>query len=304
MNKALAGAAFALCLCGGEAAAATTCQFETSGLTMTLLGDCTTDATIVVPDGMTLDGANHTITAVDPPGDHFRGAVVLNGGESASVINTRITVSNLANVCDAGGDRLRGIMLERAGGLISGNVVIGLNQGPSGCQEGNAIEVRNFTDAIARHVEIAHNQIDAYQKSGIVTNGAVDASIHHNKVGASATQANLAANAVQVGFGARATVEHNQIDGNSWAGADAAATAVLLFEAAANTVVAQNNLGGNADIGIYVEANSVIVDNNRVYESGPDGFYDVGIGNYGVNNVITNNKVRGYDVEYEDLTSP
>ena len=34
---------------------------------MTLNGDCTTDATILVPNGFTLDGAGNTITAVDPP---------------------------------------------------------------------------------------------------------------------------------------------------------------------------------------------------------------------------------------------
>ncbi|MGH9877475.1 MAG: right-handed parallel beta-helix repeat-containing protein, partial [Nitrososphaerales archaeon] len=69
-----------------------------------------TDATITIPDGYTLDGAGHTITAVDPPSGHFLGAVVANAGATAHVKNLHITTSALLDVCDAGADRLRGIM--------------------------------------------------------------------------------------------------------------------------------------------------------------------------------------------------
>jgi hypothetical protein len=135
-----------------------------------------------------------------------------------------------------------------------------------------------------------------------VANGEVDAAITHNKVGASATQANLAANGIQIGFGAKGIVMHNSGAGNSWAGPDAAATAILLFDAAAQTIVRQNNLmDGNADVGIYIQADGVTVDNNRVFESGPDGFYDIGIGDYGTSgsNSVTNNKARGYQVPFD-----
>lgn len=86
---------------------ATPCTFTTVGETMTLNGDCTTDSTIVIPDGFTLDGAGHTITAVDPVAGHFLGAVVRNGGARAAVTNLSVTASGLINVCDAGADRLR-----------------------------------------------------------------------------------------------------------------------------------------------------------------------------------------------------
>ena len=42
---------------GGGANAATTCTFTTDFTTIILDADCTTDATIFVPDGFTLDGA-------------------------------------------------------------------------------------------------------------------------------------------------------------------------------------------------------------------------------------------------------
>jgi hypothetical protein len=277
---------------------------------MTLHGDCTTDSTLLVPDGMTLDGNGYTITAVDPVGGHFLGAVIRNAGASASVVNLVVTTLNLANVCDPNAPvdtRLRGIMFEGASGRIAGNTVMNINQGPSGCQEGNAIEIRNApfdgTHPNTQTVEIEHNDVLAYQKTGIVANGDVSVTIRHNKIGASATQANLAANSVQIGFGAIGIVENNQIAGNSWCCADAAATAVLLFDAGAGTSVRHNNImEGNADVGIYILADDVVVENNRVFETGADGSYDVGVGNYGLGNTVYNNKVRGYAVPAEGDT--
>ena len=286
------------------ARAATTCTFTTSGSTMTLDADCTTDSTITIPDGFTLDGAGHMITAVDPPSGHFVGAVVQNGGATAHVKNLTVTASGLADVCDAGAARLRGIMFEGASGSITKSDVIGINQGASGCQEGNAIEVRNApfdgTHPNTQTVEIAHNNVQSYQKTGILANGDVNVNIHHNVVGGSATQANLAANSIQLGFGAIGSVTQNHIDGNSWCCPDAAATAVLLFDAQ-GAVVSQNNIGGNADVGIYIASDGATVDNNRVFETGPDGFYDIGVGDYGANNSVTNNKVRGYSLAYDGV---
>ncbi len=93
--------------------ATTDCTFTTVGTTMTLNADCTTDATILIADGYTLEGTGHTITAVDPNGNHFKGAVVKNGGTIANVKNLAITTNDLSNVCDNGDDRF-GIMFDGA----------------------------------------------------------------------------------------------------------------------------------------------------------------------------------------------
>lgn len=214
------------------------------------------------------------------------------------MISVTITGQNLKNVCDGGTARLRGIMLDGASGVISGNVVVNINQGASGCQEGNAIEVRSCDGAGPVTAEISHNTISSWQKTGIVANCQVTAWVHHNTVNASATQANLAANSIQIGFGAGATVEHNQVAGNSWTTNQFwASSAILLYQAAPGTVVRHNNLmDGNADVGIWIESSGVTVDNNRVFESGPDGYYDIGIGNWGTSNSVANNKVRGYSL--------
>lgn len=290
-----------------RADAATTCTFTTAGTIMVLEADCTTDETIAIPDGFTLDGNGNTITATDPPGGHFLGAVVRNAGASASVYNLTITTLALANVCDPAtpDTRLRGILFDGASGVISGNTVTNINQGASGCQEGNAIEVRNApfdgTHPNTMFVEISHNLVSAWQKTGIVANGDVQVTIAHNAIGPSATQANLAANSIQLGFGATGLVEHNHIAGNSWCCTNFAATAVLLFESDGAVVRWNNIMEGNADVGIYVFGDGVTVNNNRVFEAGEDGLYDIGIGNYGLDNEVTNNKVRGFATAYDGV---
>lgn len=300
------------------AQAATTCTFTTVGTTMYLDGDCTTDETLFVPDGNTLDGQGFTITAMDPVADHFRGAVVKNSGTTAYVTSLGVTASGLANVCDGGDDRLRGIMLEGASGSITHSNVYGINQGASGCQEGNAIEVRSapFDDTATGlyPVEIAHNNVTDYQKTGIVCNGDVDCNIHHNQVGASATQANLAANTIQLGFGALGSVSHNQVDGNQWCGpSDFVATAILLFSTGNGVNVSLNNIGGNSDVGIYAFSNMTTIWNNRVFDDASiadcnvNG-YDIGIGDYDVflsgadDNTVSNNKVMGFDTPYDGVS--
>ena len=281
-----------------------------SDMTIKLTEDLVVTETFLIPDGYTLDGKGHTITAMDPPGGHFTGAVVMNEGSVAHVKNLTVTASNLANVCDAGGDRLRGIMLEGASGSIEHCTVTGINQGPSGCQEGNAIEVRNEpfdgTHPATVKVKIEHNKIYDYQKTGIVCNGDVDAEVKKNTIGASATQENLAANSVQFGYGATGSVEDNKIDGNQWMGtSDWAATAVLIY-LADGVKVNKNKIKGNSDIGVYFYGNDGKVEKNKIEDEGPDhpnSGYDIGLGDYGENNKISKNKIKGFDTPLDALVT-
>lgn len=209
------------------------CQFATSGTTMTLLADCVTDHTIKVPNGWTLDGDGHTITGVDPEGDHFVGAVVANGGAVAHVTDLTVTVDGLADVCDADAARLRGILFDGAAGSITNNRAIGINQGASGCQEGNGIEVRNApfnTAGPDLAVTISGNVVTEYQKTGIVANGSVVATILNNTVTGAGPIGYIAQNGVQVGFGGAGLVKGNTISGNSYTGPDLAC-GILFFDA-------------------------------------------------------------------------
>lgn len=289
------------------------CTFTTVGTTMRLDADCSTSTTIMIPDGFTLDGGHHTITAVDPGvGSPFQGGVLRNAGTTAHVVFVDVRAQGLAVSCKAGNARLRGILFDGASGSIMHSSVIGVHQAGSGCQEGNAVEVRNFDGAPTAVVEIAHNTIDAYQKTGIVCNGDAICDIHHNDVGASATQAALAANAVQFGFGATGNLSLNRIAGNSWCQpSDWAATAVLLYDTGPGLVVQSNRIAGNSDVGIYAFSDGATIAKNFVSDVGPDcnAFgYDYGIGDWGTSypsasNSLTKNQVSGFDTPY-DPASP
>lgn len=214
----------------------TTCVFNTVGTTMTLTGSCTTDATIFVPNGFTLDGAGFTITAIDPPGGHFLGAVIKNdGGTTAHVKNVKVMTSGLANVCDGGADRLRGILFESAGGSIVNTQVVNVNQGQSGCQEGNGIEVRNlpFDDTTDNDVlvEIRDNTVMGYQKNGITANGSVFATVTDNTVIGAGPIDYIAQNGIQIGFGARAVVSGNVVLRNDYTPTSFVACGILYFQA-------------------------------------------------------------------------
>lgn len=254
-----------------------------------------------------MNGKDHTITAVDPAGGHFVGAVVKNQGTIAHVKNLKIATNNLANVCDAGADRLRGIMFEGASGSIMHNTILSLNQPASGCQEGNGIEVRNApfdgTHPNTVTVEIGHNVVTNYQKTGILSNGDVSVDINHNKISSTATP-QLAANSIQLGFGATGIIQNNKIDGNQWCGpSDFAASAILIFEAHGVQIL-KNTIGGNSDLAIWLEGNDAIVEKNKAFDSVAiadcNQFdYDIGIGNYGTNNSINKNTVSGFDLPFD-----
>src|SRR6187551_844373 len=99
MRRAWPVAVLMLLTVTGSARAADGCLFIESGLTWTLDADCTVDGSLVIPDGVTLDGAQHTIMAVDPRNGAFRGGIIVAGGATANVTNTTISALMLANVC-------------------------------------------------------------------------------------------------------------------------------------------------------------------------------------------------------------
>jgi hypothetical protein len=241
-------------------AALGTCPVSVTGtnpIEYTLLEDCVTDHTIHVPNvaalGTTFNGNGHSITGVDPTAAplHFLGAVLQAdaGGGPMTVKNLTVTVSNLADACDDGADRLRGILFDSVAGTIKDNTVTDVEQGAggqSGCQEGNAIEVRNapFSKGGSdKLVTISGNVTTDYQKTGIVANGSVNAKITGNVVKGDGPIGYIAQNGIQVGFGATANVMSNTASGNFYTGPDVAC-GLLLFDAD-GVKASKNNLFNN-----------------------------------------------------------
>jgi len=239
--------------------ATTTCTFTNQGSSMKLNASCWTDASIVIPNGKTLDGRGFTITGVDPAGDHFKGAVILNGGGSASVKNLKVTVSGLIDICDGGADRLRGIMFEGASGSITDSSITGINQGASGCQEGNAVEVRNFgANAATSRVTISGNTITGYQKTGIVANGNVEVHASDNVVDGGGPVGYIARNGIQFGFGGSGSAKRNTVSGNSYTGTSTVSGGILVVggpgyggDFCVGVQIVQNTVTGN-DVGVYL----------------------------------------------------
>lgn len=114
------------------------CVFTFIGSTMALQGDCTTDTTITVPDGFTLDGQHYTITAINPTSSHFVGGVIENGGAVAHVKHVIIETQGLTNVCDAGENRLQGILFDGAQGASSTTPFLTFTKEPAAARKATA----------------------------------------------------------------------------------------------------------------------------------------------------------------------
>lgn len=210
------------------------CPVSDDGSTLTLLADCTTDHTLLVPNGYTFDGNGHTITAIDPGAGHFLGAILANAGTTANVRHVTLTTSGLMDACDGGAGALRGILLDGASGSISNNTVQRLEQGAdgqSGCQEGNAIDVRNTAGTGQPSVTISGNTVSGYQKTGILATGSVAASITNNTVTGDGAIAYIAQNGIQISDGATATLTANTVSANNYTPPKVTACGLLLFKA-------------------------------------------------------------------------
>lgn len=292
----------------------TACSFTMVETTMFLDGSCTTTETIYIPDGYTLHGNDFAITAVDPPGGHFMGAVIQNEGAFASVTKLTVTASGLADVCDVGDNRLRGIMFDGASGKISHSAVLGINQGSSRCHEGNAIEIRNApydgTHPDTKTVDIQRVHIYDYQNTGIVVNGDVTAIIRSSRIGQAFDDEYLPANSVQFGFGSSGSLNHNAIAGNSLDGpAKSFGTAILIY-LAEDIVIKKNNVGGaDTDIGILAAWSGIIdIRENNIWSNGDkaNGPYSFALWLYentGYRSYATNDIVGWADKLVEDNLS-
>jgi len=319
-NKFIFIAVMAAVMLISAGAASAACTFTNSKNTMLLNGSCTTTTSIVVPDGKTLDGRGFTITGLDPVAGHFKGGVIINGGGSASVTNVKVTVSGLADVCDAGADRLRGILLDGASGSITRNTVTNINQGPSGCQEGNAIEVRNFgSNPATSRATVDGNTLTGYQKTGVVANGNVDVSVTNNFVDGLGPVGYNARNGIQFGFGGTGSARGNTVNGNSYTGASDVSGGILGAggpgyggDFCVNIQIDKNDLDGN-DVGVYLSqyeadftppstmTNIKVVNNTITNNALSNGYiYQAGVSDVGNNDKIINNTISGigYDPTY------
>jgi len=257
----------------GTAFSATDCTWSPGPEGQMILdADCSTDTSLGLMAG-TWDLDGHSVTAMDPPGDHFRGGILEALEDGVHVMNGVVATDGLANACDGGEDRLRGIYYTGVGGSITDMEILWINQGPSGCQEGNAIEFRNMDSDEYVTATVENVYVEGYQKNGITFNGNVYAQLRESSVIGGGMLPNIAQNGVQFGYGAFGLVQECLVDGNWYTGSDWTSSGILVFETDGVTV--RNNEVRENQCGIVLEAwgwfddsaDGNVVRANRVLES-------------------------------------
>jgi hypothetical protein len=308
------------------------CEYRLEQQTLTAQADCITDTPLFIPDGHMLDGAERTLTAVDPVGGHFTGAILRNRGPQADVSRLKLRARGLlkSGPCDGGDDRLRGILLQEASGSVTDSEVLDIRRNqpggsdpegvPRGCQEGHAIEVRNPNATTTREVQVLRNQISGYQKVGVVIIGKVTATVSNNVLNGGGPVGHIARNGIQLSDGATGRVEENQVSGHSYTGADVA-TGILVMggpyynQALSREGVIEGNTLMNNDIGIYLSQADAdgngpatptrirVVGNTLSHDAVTNGYvFQAAISDFGGGNIISANAISGPG--YDPATQP
>ncbi|WP_404367513.1 right-handed parallel beta-helix repeat-containing protein [Corallococcus coralloides] len=305
----------------------TACAITLSPGQVTLREDCVVQSAVFIPDGFTFNGGGHTLTASEAgAGDHYKGAVLRNRGAVANVRDVTVTARGLSDVCDGDADRLRGILLEGAGGTIEDTVVEDLNQADNigGCQEGFAIDVRNLApDAAQVAVTLRNNRLTGYQKAGVVVLGRVAATVEDNDIDGLGPTDRIARIGIQLAHGVSGQVVRNQVRGNAYIFERDSGSGILVFGGpyygAGRELCHGLRIEGNVltenDVGVSLlqavdldfspppESQDIQVVDNTLTKADLTGSYQAAISDNGTANLISRNRISGagYDpAEYPD----
>ena len=263
--------------------------------------------------GFFRDGINMTAALINPSG-------TVTGDVNATGCNIGVYYDQNGVIDGANifGSNYFGVLAKTTATVTTGDINVDVKNSSihnigdvplSGNQHGVAVYYRamnDSTDGVYKLTgEISGNTITLWQKGGITVNGTnANVSVKNNEVDGANLSYITAANSVQFGWNAAGLITHNNIGGNQWCGpSDYVATAVLLYGVSYVDVI-QNNIRGNSDVGIYADTSNSVIDNNKIFDEGIDcnvGGYDYGLGNYGSENVITNNKVKGFATPYDSV---
>ena len=136
--------------------------------------------------------------------------------------NLTVTVSNLTDACDAGNDRLRGILFDGVSGSIMNNTVrtssrarVAVAEWLSGRQRHRRPEHGGF-DAQAERHDLTNNVVTDYQKTGIIATLSTVATITNNTVTGDGPINYIAQNGIQVSFDATAKLVGNDVSLNNY----------------------------------------------------------------------------------------
>lgn len=241
-----------------QAAAQSACQFEQRGRTLALLADCTTRTTIVIPDGVTLDGRHHRITARDPERGVFRGAVLTNGGREAHVRDLIVRAAELAPVCDDR-EQLAAIAFHDASGSVVDSEVEAIYRRGDGCGDGLGIAIRADYGAAPREVWIAGTRVTQFGRAGVSVEGHAVIDVQLSRL--EHAHGRRATEVVRIAQGASGSLRFN------WLGdlrGDLASAGVRVLATAGPVELSHNHIA-EADVGVAIAgAGGVRVEHNTL----------------------------------------
>lgn len=290
---------------------------DTPNKSFTLIDDCTTDSTLMLRDGWSLDGAGYTITAVDPSASvDFTGAVVTNeivsGGGSMNITDVTID-GDLADGCS---NNLFGVKFDGASGTLTDSTISDIKYGAgSGCQGGNSVDITNLGGSTRLTVDVDNVDVTGMQKTGIRANGKVALTLTNSSVASSELDLVTASNSLQISRGARAYVSRNTFGGNDWDGNTTwSASGVLLYGAEDVTFTRNVVTGTDTDLGLYISQDATyqagrttltcnLVERDAAVDT-PFDLWSTGIGadaDLTAKVDARGNTVRGFATAYENV---
>lgn len=210
---------------------------------------------ITINKNLTIIGAGAGSTFIDAPGSlPAEGAIVNITGAGVHVDISGLTVVGPGP--SACGSIMSGIFVENgADANIHDMAVTSVRDSSlSGCQNGRAILVgwghgSTITNTTGT-ATVSNVVINDYQKAGVEVSGAgSSATVTGNIITGIGATGLIAANGIEVTFGASADVSGNTVTANSYTGSDFA-TGILLYQPGAGTTVGANSVSGN-QIGLW-----------------------------------------------------
>ncbi|HMF54847.1 MAG TPA: NosD domain-containing protein [Pyrinomonadaceae bacterium] len=200
-----------------------------------------------------------------------------------------------------------GVYYRNASGRIEGLAVrnIKLGAGSEGCQNGLGIFVQSGQGGSSK-VDILSTSVHDYQKNGITANEAgTEVNIKGNAVTGVGSTPFIAQNGIQLGFGAKGTIDGNTVINHVYAPCtpsnpagcnNGSSTNILIFNS--DNVKVTKNTTGNSQTNIYYQGNRGEVSGNTVAQSTVfDGIDLIGNRNNANGNTIFNSQMDGIYVQ-------
>ena len=230
---------------------------------------------LIMPAGVVAN--SFSLTSASP----IAGIIVVDGASNVSLTN--LTVDGAANGISGCAPTFVGVYYRNSSGKMNAMAVRNIRHGAGfeGCQSGLGIFAQSGGGGSAK-LEVTNSSVHDYQKNGITANEAgTELTARGNAVTGFGVSPIIAQNGIQVGFGAKGTIEENSVINHIYGpctptDCGAVATSVLGFESP-SLKVKKNNLG-KSQVNVYIDTvNGAEISNNVIFDTDVfDGIFVAG----------------------------